>query len=134
MKLDSDSKYEWRRPQGDLHPRYERVNSAWDRLFSRRGLVSNPDKRELLLGGIEGRAKIVSAPRAGRVDRKRENLGKFKAVIEIPDREPYEVTIKQSFWKDEWERMQAGSTVPCCVDPQNSERVLLVAPEPPRRN
>jgi hypothetical protein len=132
VELDPDSKYEWRRPRGDFHPRYERVTNAWDKFFSRNGLSNNLGKRALLEAGIEGRAKILSAPSAKRVDRKRENLGTFKAVVEVSGGDPYEVEVKQSFWKDEWERLQPGASVPCCVDPDNPKRVLLVAPEPPK--
>jgi hypothetical protein len=131
MKLDPDSKYEWRRPRGDLHPRYERVNDAFDKLFARGSLASNVDKRELFENGVEGRAEILAAPRKRRVDSRRENLGRFKAKIEVPEHEPYEVKIKQSFWKDEWERLQPGASVACCVDPEDAKRVLLVTPEPP---
>jgi hypothetical protein len=134
VQLDPESKYVWRRPEAapGKHRRTERANQAFDKFFSRQGQSADVHKRQLFQEGIEGRAEIIRAPRRGRVDSKRENLGKFRVRVEVPDREPYEVKVKQSFFKDEWERLQPGNTVACSVDPENPKRVLLVAPEPPK--
>jgi hypothetical protein len=131
VKLDPDSKYAWRRPRGDEGRRYEKITRLFDGIFARGGLANDFEKRRIFETGTEGKALILSCPAPARVDSRLENLGSFKIKVEVPGSDAYEVKVKQSFWKDEWERMKPGTTVACSVDPDNPKRVLLVSPEPP---
>ena len=129
MKLNEKSKYVWRRPRNDDHRKYDFITGVFDKVFSR-GLSNDGKKRELFENGTEGKALILSCPPPLRVSQRVESLGAFKVKVQVPGSDAYETKVRQSFWKDEWESMQPGSTVPCSVDPEDPKRVLLVAPEP----
>ena len=58
-----------------------------------------------------------------------------KVRVEVPDRDPYELTVRQSFEGGyESEGLRVGALVECRVDPEDASRVLLVAPEPDERH
>jgi hypothetical protein len=128
MQTDPNSTYEWRRPCGAVNKALERFEDAPISLFSR-SPITDGRKRALYENGLEGKARILKAPSEKAVSAVKENLGSFKVSVELPDREPYEVKVRQSFERVEWRHLQPGAVVPCCVDRDNPKRVLLVAPE-----
>ena len=127
---DQGSAFEWRRKRDRLDKALERIERAPWTLLSR-GLVTNPQKRKLYEEGIPGRAEIFEAPGKHSLSEIQENVGRFRVRVELPNEAPYEVKLTQSFgFGYEAEALRQGAVVECRVDPKNSKRVLLVAPEP----
>jgi hypothetical protein len=64
----------------------------------------------------------------------KENIGRFRVRVDIPGRDSYEVTITQSFEGGyESEGLKEGALIECRVDPNNQNKLLLLAPEPGER-
>ena len=120
---------EWRQKRDRVDKAIERVEDApWTLL--ERGLVTNAQKRKVYENGVQGRAKILKAPSKRSRSEIQENIGRFRVLVELPDREPYETTTRQSYeWGYESSVLVEGAEIECRVDPGNDKRVLLVVPE-----
>ena len=95
--------------------------------------LTDSAKRKLFEDGIVGQAQILKAPSERATSKVQENLGRFRVRVEIPERDPYEVTITQSFQGGyESEGLKEGALVGCRVDPEHEQRVLFSPPS--RRN
>ncbi|HEX3563194.1 MAG TPA: hypothetical protein VHU24_10185, partial [Solirubrobacterales bacterium] len=77
-----------------------------------------------------GQAQILKAPGPRSTSSVRENLGLFRARVEVPGSDPYELDVTQSFEGGyESEGLKEGAIVECRIDAKNPKRVLLIAPE-----
>jgi hypothetical protein len=131
---DQGSGFEWRRKRGRVNRALERVEDVPWNLLSRRGLLTDSAKRKLYEKGVPGRAEILGAPGEHAISAVGENIGRFHVRIELPGREPYTVSVTQSFRGGyESDGLKEGALVECRVDPKNEKRVLLLAPEPDER-
>jgi hypothetical protein len=134
MGNDQGSGFEWRRKRGRVNRTLERIEDIPYNLLSRRGAITDSAKRKLYEEGIPGQALILKAPGERSISTVGENLGRFRVRVEIPDRDPYEVDVTQSFQGGyESEGLVEGALVECRVDRKNPKRVLLIAPEPDER-
>src|SRR3954469_265700 len=134
MGNDQGSGFEWRRKRGWLNKTLEKVEDLPYNVVSRGRPLTDPATRRLFEDGIVGQAQILKSPSGRAISGVQENVGRFQVRIEIPEREPYELTITQSFRGGyESEGLKKGALVACRVDPKNDQRVLLVAPEPDER-
>jgi hypothetical protein len=134
MSDDQGSGFEWRRKRGWLNRTLKKVEDLPYNVVSGGRPLTDSAKRKLFEDGIVGQAQILNAPSERATSQVQENLGRFRVRIEIPEREPYEVTITQSFRGGyESEGLKEGALVACRVDPKNDQRVLLLAPEPDER-
>ncbi len=93
---DNDTKHEYKRERGRVNRFLEKVDSIPDNVFYG-GASSDARKRKLYEEGIEGRATVLKAPPERNVSTVQDNVGTFKARIEIPGREPYEAKVKQTY-------------------------------------
>jgi hypothetical protein len=128
------SDFEWRRKRGWLNRTLEKVEDLPYNVASGGRPLTDSAKRKLFEDGIVGQAQILKAPSERATSKVQENLGRFQVRVEIPERDPYEVTITQSFSGGyESEGLKEGALVACRVDPKNDQRVLLLAPESDQR-
>jgi hypothetical protein len=122
---------DWRRTdRGDaltrLSDRVDRVVAApLNKVLGGRPLTDSA-KRKLLKEGIEGSATILEAP--GSASAAGEAWLRFKVRIEIPGREPYEVTLNQTGGEHAVATMQPPAVVECRVSPDNPNRLVLLPP------
>ncbi len=134
MSDDQGSGFEWRRKRGWLNRTLEKVEDLPYNVVSGGGALTDSAKRKLFEDGIVGQAQILKAPSEWATSMVQENLGRFQVRVEIPEREPYEVNVTQSFRGGyESEGLKEGALVACRVDPKDDQRVLLLAPEPDER-
>jgi hypothetical protein len=134
MGDDQGSGFEWRRKRGWLNRTIEKVEELPYNVVSGGRPLTDSAKRKLYEDGIAGRAQILKAPSAHAISEVRENLGRFQVRIELAGRDPYEVTITQSFQGGyESDGLKEGALIACRVDPKDEKRVLLLAPEPDER-
>jgi len=134
MSNDQGSGFEWRRKRGWLNRTIEKVEDLPYNVVSGGRPLTDSAKRKLYDDGIAGQAQILKAPSEHAVSNVQENLGHFQVKVELPDRDPYEVTITQSFRGGyESEGLKEGALIDCRVDPKNDQRVLLLAPESDER-
>jgi hypothetical protein len=134
MSDDQGSGFEWRRKRGWLNRTLEKVEDLPYKVVSGGRPLTDSAKRKLFEDGIVGQAQILKAPSERATSKVQENLGRFRVRVEIPEHDPYEVTITQSFRGGyESEGLKEGALVACRVDPKNDQRVLLLAPEPDER-
>jgi hypothetical protein len=134
MSDDQGTGFEWRRKRGWLNRTVEKVEDLPYNVVSRGRPLTDSAKRKLFENGIVGQAQILKSPSGRTISGVQENVGRFRVRIEIPEREPYELTITQSFRGGyESEALKEGALVACRVDPKNDQRALLVAPEPDER-
>jgi hypothetical protein len=134
MSDDQGTGFEWRRKRGRLNRTLEKVQDLPYNVVSRGRPLTDSAKRKLFENGIVGQAQILKSPSGRTISGVQENVGRFRVRIEIPEREPYEATITQSFRGGyESDGLKEGALVACRVDPKNDQRVLLVAPEPDER-
>ena len=135
MSNDQGSGFEWRRKRGWLNRAIEKVEDAPYNVVSGGRPLTDSAKRKLYEQGIAGQAQILKAPSDRAISEVQENLGRFQVRVEVPGRDPYEVTITQSFRGGyESEGLKEGALIHCRVDPKNEKRVLLLAPESEQRN
>src|SRR6266496_527000 len=131
MGDDQGSGFEWRRKRGWLNRTIEKVEELPYNVVSGGRPLTDSAKRKLYDDGIAGQAQILKAPSKRAISEVKENLGRFEVRIEVPGRDPYEVTITQSFQGGcESEGLKEGALIDCRVDPKNDQRVLLLVPEP----
>ena len=123
---DKDTKHEYKRKRGGVNRFLEKVDSIPDNVFYG-GASSDARKRKLYEEGIEGRATVLKAPPERNVSTVQDNVGTFKARIEIPGREPYEAKVKQTYGYSDWKGLQKGMVVDCRVSPDDPGLVLLIA-------
>ncbi len=122
---------DWRRTdRGDaltrLSDRFEQVVDApRNKLFGGRPLTDSA-KRKLIAKGIEGSATILEAPDSASAAG--EAWLRFKVRVEIPGREPYEVTLNQTGGEHAVATMQPPAVVECRVSPDNPKRLVLLPP------
>jgi hypothetical protein len=125
----------WRRERKSaldkLSDRVQRVVDTPYNLLFRGAAVTDSAKMRLLENGLPGHATILKAPVHGSTVS--EEMDRFRVRVELEGREPYEVTIWQSFAAWEVELMQPGAVVECRVDPADSKRLVLLAPLSERR-
>jgi hypothetical protein len=134
MSDDQGSGFEWRRKRGWLNRTLEKVEDLPYNVVSGRKALTDSAKRKLFEDGIAGQAQILKAPSERAISQVQENVGRFLVRIEIPEREPYELTVTQSFRGGyESEGLKEGALIGCRVDPKDEQRVLLLAPEPDQR-
>jgi hypothetical protein len=134
MSDDQGSGFEWRRKRGWLNRTLENVQDLPYNVVSGGRPLTDSAKRKLFENGIVGQAQILKSPSGRAISAVQENVGRFRVRVDIPEREPYEVTITQSIRGGyESEGLKEGALVACRVDPKNEQRVLLVAPEPDER-
>jgi hypothetical protein len=128
MADEKPPQHEFKRGRGRLNRVLEKVNSIPDNVLYG-GAVSDARKRDLWEKGIEGTATITKAPTERSVSAVQTNVGTFRARIEVPGREPYDVKVKQSYGRGDWERLHEGAVVECRIDREDPALVLLVPPE-----
>jgi hypothetical protein len=134
MSGDQGSGFEWRRKRGWLNRTIEKVEDAPYNVLSGGRPLTDSAKRKLYEEGIAGQAQILKAPSERAISKVNDNLGRFQVRVELPGRDPYEVTITQSFRGGyESEGLGEGALVHCRVDPKNEQRVLLLAPDADER-
>jgi hypothetical protein len=134
MSDDQGSGFEWRRKRGWLNKTLEKVEDLPYNVVSRRGAITDSAKRKLYEEGIAGQAQILKAPAHQATSKVKENIGRFRVRVDIPGRDSYEVTITQSFEGGyESEGLKEGALIECRVDPNNQNKLLLLAPEPGER-
>lgn len=131
MSDDQGTGFEWRRKRGWLNRTLEKVEDLPYNVVSGGRPLTDSAKRKLFEDGIVGQARILKSPSGRTISGVQENVGRFQVRVEIPERDPYELTITQSFRGGyESEGLKEGALVACRVDPKNDQRVLLLAPEP----
>ena len=135
MSDDQGSGFEWRRKRGWLNRTIEKVEELPYNVVSCGRPLTDSAKRKLYEQGVRGQAQILKAPGPRSTSSVRENIGRFRARVEIPGSDPYELDVTQSFAGGyESEGLKEGALIHCRVDPKNEKRVLLLAPESEQRN
>ncbi|MEV6428049.1 hypothetical protein [Nocardia sp. NPDC051463] len=107
------------------------ANSGWGlrgrraRNFGlRAGLMSDAQRRELLMRGARGSATILG------VRPQRSEPGHvFWVRVQIDGESPYETRVRQRMREDDLEWMQPGDVVCCRVDPGDRDRLVLYVPD-----
>src|SRR5882757_8766420 len=130
MGNDQGSGFEWRRKRGWLNRTIEKVEELPYNVVSGGGPLTDSAMRKLFEQGVRGQAQILKAPGPRSTSSVRENLGRFRARVEVPGSDPYELDVTQSFEGGyESEGLKEGAIVECRVDAKDPKRVLLIAPE-----
>jgi hypothetical protein len=131
MGNDQGSGFEWRRKRGWLNRTIEKVEELPYNVVSGGRPLTDSAKRKLYEQGIRGQAQILNAPGPRSTSSVRENIGRFRARVEVPGSDPYELDVTQSFAGGyESQGLKEGAIVECRVDAKDPKRVLLIAPEP----
>ena len=134
MSDDQGSGFEWRRKRGWLNRTIEKVEDLPYNVVSGGRPLTDSAKRKLYEQGVRGQAQILKAPGPRSTSSVRENIGRFRARVEVPGSDPYEIDVTQSFAGGyESDGLKEGALVECRVDPKNQNNLLLLAPEPGER-
>jgi hypothetical protein len=126
---DEKSDFEYRNKRGWLNRALEKVEDLPTRTMTGKRPMTDSAKRRLYEQGLPGRATVLKAPGEAWVSEVAESHGRFTVSVELPDREPYEAKVWQSFGKYEWDELQEGALVECRVDPGDEGVVMLCPPE-----
>lgn len=85
--------------------------------------------QKVMTSGIAGRANIRSMRDVGVVVNEMP-LIEMDLQVEIPDRDPYEVTHRQVIPHSSLGALQLGASVPVLVDPQDPDSLVLTMDQP----